>query len=148
MGVFDDFRKGRDQVRAARGETGVARAEAALEASLTEDERLQREIEGLQRFCRAHGERYAGCPLDMIEAERVVGNTITGAFRITRWLFGQSPKQRGERREALLRAVERAKARQQAWEQDAAQKPLRVRLAGVENHQPRQAGKSRTPRTR
>jgi hypothetical protein len=53
MGLFDDmkrsFREGRD---------------AAIEAR-KEEARVERER------CRAQGRRYPGCPLDLIEAERL-----------------------------------------------------------------------------
>lgn len=146
MSFRENFRQGREQVRAARGETTplyvarpVHRETHALEVarpveppSLDEAElrRLEQEIERLQRLCSAQGQRYPGCPLDLIAAESALIGAITVTFSVGRWLLGLSPEQRERRRAALSRAAERAAARQKQWEAAAREQP-RVRITHV-----------------
>ena len=169
MGFKENFRRGREEARAARGEAlplavkrpvvrelpplDLARP-ALMEPPPSQDEQrvteLEREIARLERLCRAQGERYAGCPLDLIEAEQALIAAVTGTFRVGRWLLGLSPHQRERRQAALMRAAERAAERQRQWQLEAAAREQpRVRIARVAkiNATPRSGAVKRSTRT-
>lgn len=149
MGFKEDFERGRAEARAARGAAmplsvkrpqpkeserlEVARpvpAEPALDERRVAE--LEREIARLERQCRAQGDRYPGCPLDMIAAETALMAAVSGTFVVGRWLLGLSPQQRERRRAALMRAGERAAKRQKQWQLEAAAREQpRVRVTRV-----------------